>query len=329
MLTHDSVVGYLIERHVLDAPGPGVTVEALTGGVSNDVFAVTDGHVNLVLKQAMSKLAVKEEWYADPLRILVEAHALETASNLTPEAVPAVLDIDEDALVICIARAPEHWRNWKDDLLAGDTRDEVAGFLGRSLAVWHSETAGDQAVASRFDASYFESLRIDPYYRVAAGRNPVVADQLEALATELVTQKLSLVHGDFSPKNVLTDGLGGWVLDWEVAHYGHPVFDVAFLQTHLLLKSIRRPQSLQGYLGCAQTFTREYTTRLSNLDESQYSNLARHIGALLLARIDGKSPVDYLTVPQRSLTRSIALTALQDPAVTVETLWSMLPNHVA
>lgn len=322
MLTNENVADYLVQRRVLASSGD-VQVTPLTGGVSNDVFAVTGGDVNLVLKQAMSKLAVEEEWIADPRRILIEARALQMVGQITPDAVPAVIDVDDSALVICIQRASETWRNWKDDLLNGEARPEVASFLGKCLARWHSETVNDNEAKSQFDAIHFESLRIDPYHRGAAQKNPSVAARIEVLATELLKQKHCLVHGDFSPKNVLTGSDVGWVLDWEVAHYGNPVFDLAFLHAHLLLKAIHTPQWRDMYNNCAAAFADSYSETVAGIDDAVFSTLSDHVGCLLLARVDGKSPAEYLTDDQRRVTRNLALDALEHPS-TLDALWKAL-----
>ena len=61
---------------------------------------------------------------------------------------------------------------------------------------------------------------------------------LRAEAERLVTCRSVLVHGDFSPKNLLVSGDRLVIIDCEVAWYGDPAFDLAFLLNHLCLKAL-------------------------------------------------------------------------------------------
>ena len=320
MLNPATVTDYLRERGVVHA-GELVHAERMTGGVSNEVLAVHGDRIDVVVKQALGRLLVEEEWLADPTRILAEANALLLVGRLTPQDVPPVLDVDRENLILTIGHAPHHWTNWKHELLGGQASPIVGRRLGAALATWHSATAGRPELSSRFDQDHFRQLRIDPYYRLSAARNPIVGATIDALADALLAPGLCLVHGDFSPKNILTDGESAWVLDWEVAHYGHPVFDVAFLNTHLLLKAIHHPAYASAYRRCAEAFLASYQATLEPALSIDSRDLALHIGCLLLARVDGKSPVEYLDREGRDRTRSLATDILLHPEPTIETIW--------
>lgn len=319
-LTMESAVDYLRQRGVLPPDRP-CTAWPLAGGVSNDVLAITGPGVDLVVKQALPKLRVQQEWRATPRRILAEAAALRLAARIRPDEVPTVADVDEQALTMTISRADSRLRNWKSDLLGGRADPRTAVQLGQALAAWHSATAGDEQLRSRFDDTAFVQLRTDPFHRAIASRHPDLAGRIAALVTTMLTTKLCLVHGDFSPKNVLADGPRVCVLDWEVAHFGDPVFDLAFLHTHLLLKAVHRPQSALGYREVATAFRQTYRsavdTRLLRPDDY----LGGHIACLLLARVDGKSPAEYLTELERDRVRALARNALASTAVTDADLW--------
>ncbi len=315
MLTQDTVVPYLVARGIVPA-GAQLRAESLTGGVSNDVFAIFGPDVDLVVKQALPKLRVEQEWRADPTRILVEAEALHIAGRHNPQAVPAVVDVDTNALTLTVARAPRDWHNWKDDLLDGVVDVSVASRLGSALARWHAATRHDADIANRFGKSHFDRLRIDPFYRVAAARNPEFAEKINGYGDALLSGGECLVHGDFSPKNVLAGGGSVWVLDWEVAHYGHPVFDLAFINTHLLLKASHQPRYADRYRDCARAFNTSYS---EDLPES----LVGQTGCLLLARLDGKSPAPYLGSDGRDRARALAIAALTG-AQSLDELWKAL-----
>lgn len=320
MLDTVSVLDYLRTRGVISAD-EDARAERMAGGVSNEVLTVHGSRVDVVVKQALEHLRVAEEWSADPTRILAEADALLLAAEFTPHDVPPVIDVDRENLILTIGRAPRGWTNWKLDLLEGMASEVVAARLGTALARWHSATFGRPELSGRFGQEHFRQLRIDPYYRLSAARNPSVKATIDELAEELIAPGLCLVHGDFSPKNVLTDGEAVWVLDWEVAHYGHPVFDVAFLSSHLLLKAIHDPAHAAAYHRCAEAFLASYRVALQPTLKLDPEKLALHTACLLLARVDGKSPVEYLDTAGRSVAHSVAMMTLSDPEPTIDDIW--------
>jgi 5-methylthioribose kinase len=317
-LTVESVADYLRERGVLGQAH--VTVEPLDGGVSNDVLAVTGDDIDVVVKQALPRLRVAQEWYADVTRILTEAAALRFASSIRPDDVPAVVDVDEAAMTLTLARADRALRNWKADLLRGSVDRRTGERLATALAAWHASSTDRPELCERFGTGAFVELRISPYHRAISARHPAVSARIDTLADGLLTRRLCLVHGDLSPKNVLADGDQICVLDWEVAHYGDPVFDVAFLQTHLLLKAIHRPASAHAYNDVAACFLQTYDEAVPGVLRSPDDYLAGHVACLLLARVDGKSPAEYLTTAEADRVRALALDALSD-ATDVAKLW--------
>jgi aminoglycoside phosphotransferase (APT) family kinase protein len=313
LLTVDTVADYLAGRGVIDDPAKA-EARALGGGVSNVVLAVTTPDAEVVVKQSLPKLRVAEEWLAKQERAITEAAALRLAAGLTPGAVPEVLDVDEPAFALTIACAPGHWVNWKDELLAGRADVGVAAELGRLLAAWH---VGTTAIDARFDdQEAFEQLRVDPYYRTAMARHPDLARPITDCIERMAATRQCLVHGDYSPKNVLlapeaaAEAAHGavWVLDFEVAHLGDPAFDLAFLHNHLVLKAIHRPAARDAYRACAEAFDAAYTQPV----HAPY--VRQHQGCLLLARVDGKSPAEYLTEDERTTARAMARTVISEGA---------------
>lgn len=319
-LTLDSAADYLRRRGIVP-DGVPVTARPLSGGVSNDVLAVTGPGVSLVIKQALPRLRVAQEWLATPKRILTEAAALRLAARIRPGDVPGVADVDEQALTMTISLVDPRLRNWKTDLMAGRLDERTAVRLGEALADWHSATAADEQARTGFDDAAFVQLRTDPFHRAIAARHPDRGQRIDALVTEMLTTKLCLVHGDFSPKNVLADGPSISVLDWEVAHFGDPVFDLAFLQTHLLLKAVHRPDAAGGYHGLSTAFMQAYRSGVHAGLGRPDAYLGGHIACLLLARVDGKSPAEYLTSPEKLRVRKVARDALAADHATDADLW--------
>ncbi|WP_171057992.1 phosphotransferase family protein [Modestobacter altitudinis] len=324
MPSTDALTAHLVHRGLAAAAGD-LEVTALAGGVSNDVVAVRGPGLDVVVKQALGRLRVAEEWLADPARIDTEGRALRLAGQLLPGAVPEVLDLSDGYLVI--ERAPEDWRTWKEDLLDGAVDVGVAEQLGRALGVWQRRTAGRADVAADFgDVTAFTQLRVDPFHRTVAQRHPDLAAVIGRTVDVMAADRSCLVHGDYTPKNVLVDPSGGqpWVIDWEVAHVGDPTFDPAWTVGHLLLKTVHRPGSAAAYAAAAGAFLDALRAELAGAVSTDPDQLVRQTGCLLLARVDGKSPADYLTDDERRATRDLARRLLTDPPAALTDAWELL-----
>lgn len=318
------ITSHFFKRGLTTDP-ENLRVEALTGGVSNDVFAVTGPGIDVVVKQALGQLRVKQEWLADPARLKTEGAALRLASKFTPEAVPQVLDVADGFLVI--SRAPRHWRTWKTDLLAGNVDLLTAESLGTLLGTWQRESAGTHAeLAADFgDLTAFRQLRVEPFHHQIRDAYPDLGEAIDTTIETMAASRTCLVHGDYTPKNVLV-GAGPdqvWVIDWEVAHLGDPTFDPAWTVGHLLLKSIHQPVFAAAYHGAARAFLAGMTAVQNpvHLDRLQ---LARQAGCLVLARIDGRSPVEYLDEEQRKAARIIGRRLLANPRQELTDIWKDL-----
>ena len=317
-LDESSVVGYLVGRGLLrdDRAAPVPTVTPLGGGVSSVVLLVEAGETRVVVKQPRRRLLVKEEWLANPMRALTEARALTLVHESTPEAVPPLLDVDASTHTITMAAAPSSWQPWKERLLEGVVEPGVGRRLGFLLGTWHLTTSQhrDELVELE-DLEVFDQLRIDPYHRTVAARHPDLARQVASAAAALLASpsRRCLVHGDFSPKNVLLGEQGLWVIDFEVAHVGNPVFDLAFLTTHLVLKSLHRPGDSELYRACASEFLDTYREVAGEGLVPSDQSLGHQVGCLLLARVDGKSPAEYLTPEEQVAARQLGARLIVEP----------------
>jgi 5-methylthioribose kinase len=321
-----NVIPYLVNRGII-GDVPGARVEELTGGVSGVVLAVESDAVQLVVKQALARLNVPQEWHSDPGRIHAEADALRVAGRIDPRSVPELIDMDPVHNVLIMSRVPARFQNWKDELMSGHIDLAVPERLGHQLASWHSATLDHSRLGAGFDTvDVFVDLRIDPFYHVPAERNPLVAAQLAQLADRLLEGRQCLVHGDFSPKNVLVAETDVVVLDWEVAHIGDPAFDLAFMISHLFCKSAHRPQDSAVLRDAAEVFLRSYRDLASDeLAAVDPGYLTAHTAALALARVDGKSPAAYLRPRAQSAVRHAAVTTLAVPTSHPPTsLWELL-----
>ena len=320
-LDADAARRHLVRRGLLREED-SVDVIVLPGGVSSDVVAVTGPDTQYVVKRALPRLHVAEEWLADEQRIVAEARALREAGALRPGTVPTVIDLDEEARTLVLERAPASWKNWRDALISGEFDDSVPRTLGEALAHWQRMTAQHPPTDLR-ETRVFTQLRIDPFYRYVAARHPQVAGRINTAADELLATHECLVHGDLSPKNILYGGGELWLLDWEAAHVGDPCFDLAHLLTHLVIKAVHRPSDAGRYHRTAELFLHSYRDAGGSALGDQ-SALATNLGCLLLARVDGKSPAPYLRPAEQDAVRSLALRILTAPPADVLDTWREL-----
>jgi 5-methylthioribose kinase len=303
--------------------GAGIAVQELSGGVSNIVLrADVSGRPPFVVKQCRERLRVAMEWHAPLDRIWIELATLRVLQEILPEGtVPRVLFEDRPNYLFAMTCAPDDAVTWKSLLMEGTIDPEIAARLGTILGTIHSDGSAHPALRARLaDTSLFEALRVDPYYRTVARRHPDVAPQIEALiaAMDRPPEERTLVLGDFSPKNILVHAGGLVLLDFECAHAGDPAFDLGFFLTHLMLKEIRAIVADRGHdrrhISLAREFWGTYLERRalrSDAATELVRRAIRHTAACCLARVDGKSPVEYLEAQGQALARSFARSALQ------------------
>jgi len=312
ILDAGNVAAYLVARGLV-AAGDGLTIAELGGGVSGTVLAVHGPGVALVVKQALPRLKVADEWLAPTRRTDTEAAALRLAAGIVPGSVPAVVDSDPHEHVLVLEHAPPEWRNWQDELLAGRAHAGAAVWAGETLGRLHAATAGDRAIATAFgDYEAFRQLRLEPYYATAGERLPHLAGALEPLVEQLRSARICLVHGDYAPKNMLLGRDGAWLLDAEVAHVGDPVFDLAFFLAFPLLTTLQKPELARECARLVAGFLAAYGRCAGALQPAPRSVVA-HTGAMLLARTDGRSPAAFLAPAAVLRARELGTRLLLDP----------------
>jgi aminoglycoside phosphotransferase (APT) family kinase protein len=301
----------------LARPGEVPAASALTGGVSSDIWKVELSCGPICVKRALPRLRVAQLWEAPVERNRYEWRWMEAAARIAPGSAPRVLARD-DAGVFAMeyldgARHPL----WKSELHAGRADARFAARVGDILARIHAATAGDAAVAAAFatDAG-FHAIRLEPYLLATARRHPDVAPRLQALAERTAATRAALVHGDVSPKNILVGERGPVFLDAECAWYGDPAFDLAFCLNHLLLKCLWVPACAPRFLECFDALAGAYLRAYA--PPGLEGRTASLLPGLLLARVDGKSPVEYVTEEaQRERVRAVARALLEYPVDTL------------
>ncbi len=271
-------------------------VEALAGGVSSDVLLIKSGGEAFVLKRALPKLRVKDHWHADVRRNQTEYHCLCFMARVMPESVPRVLHHNPNLNYFCMEHLGSNYSNYKTQLLSGHQKLATARRAASVLAALHRRSWHNERVAAKFQTTdQFWSLRLDPYLLTAAQRNAALRQALTSEADRVAATHVALVHGDFSPKNILVSAHRVVILDCEAAWYGDPAFDVAFFLNHFMLKAIHLLPLCNGFLSLADEAWKVYqrtlgAARANSIDE----RIAKLLPMLMLARVDGKSPVEYL-----------------------------------
>lgn len=293
-LTPENVPAYLTERGWVS--GHFCQVEELAGGVSNVVYRVKTFKGLFVLKQSRAQLRTADPWFSDVSRIFREIDTMQLLVSRLPEGVvPKVLMRDDENYAFLMSHAPRDARDWRSILLDGNVDPELGETAGRILGTIHASTSRDSLPATFADKTVFDQLRIDPFYRRVAERCPDVANALKSLIDDLLKNAWCLTHGDFSPKNLLLHGDGFTLVDYETAHLGEPSFDVGFFLSHLFLKAIMQPQAFTLFGPLLNGFWRGYQDAYPFKPfEYVIGNSIAHLGACLLARVDGTSPAPYL-----------------------------------
>jgi len=298
-------------------PGETPVVTPLTGGVSSDIVHVDLARGPVCVKRALPKLKVEADWQAPVERNHWEREWMKTAAAIVPQAVPKILAEDIPSGMFAMEYLdPRTHPVWKEQLRDGTIETGTAREVGRCIGAIHSATAGANDVEQAFRTGHiFVPIRLDPYLRATAAKHPECAGELEDLARRTAETRKALVHGDVSPKNILVGPSGPKFLDAECAWYGDPAFDLAFCLNHLLLKCIWRPQWTGNYLACYDALTEAYLPLVSWEQADQLEARAAHLlPGLFLGRVDGKSPVEYVTEDKsRELIRRTAVALLLQP----------------
>jgi aminoglycoside phosphotransferase (APT) family kinase protein len=314
-----------IERSGLGVP---LAMEALSGGVSSDIWRVELERGPVCVKRALPRLRVAQVWEAPVERNRYERLWLQAAAKAAPAAAPRVLAWDDEGGLFAMEYL--EWPVWKSLLAAGAADAQFAAHVGRSLAAIHGATAARDDVRERFPTdAIFHAIRLEPYLLATRRAHPDLAATLNGLSERTARTKRCLVHGDVSPKNILVrrEGAADFpahfpvFLDAECAWYGDPAFDLAFCLNHLFLKCVWVPRARGAFLACYDALAQAYLARATWEDAARLEERAATLlPGLLLGRVDGKSPVEYLDEEQRTRVRQIAKRMLARPVSTLKDL---------
>ena len=191
---------------------------------------------------------------------------------------------------------PGHYRLWKSELHAGRTNTGAAAGIDTRLGRIHAGSADNAEITASFPRSdIFAAIRLEPYLEATAERHPELAQALLHLSERTAANKRAMIHGDVSPKNLLLGPDGPVFLDAECACIGDPAFDLAFCLNHFLLKCLWTPPATDGFFACFEAMTEAYLAQVQWEPRADLEQRAASLlPGLLLARVDGKSPVEYI-----------------------------------
>jgi aminoglycoside phosphotransferase (APT) family kinase protein len=301
-------------------------IRPLTGGVSNrTVLVEQQSGESWVVKQALEKLRVQVDWFSSPERIHREALGLRWLAQLAPPGTTTPLVFEDfEHHLLAMQAVPQPHENWKSLLLAGRLEFDHVQQFGRLLGTIHRSASQqcDQLAPIFDDRSFFISLRIEPYYSYTASQTPEAATFLNTLIDETLACRTTLTHGDYSPKNILVCNRQLILLDHEVIHFGDPAFDLGFSLTHLLSKAHHLPRNRKEFAEAATVYWQVYAGITAGLDWASdlEPRAVRHTLACLLARVAGRSPLEYLDSSERQRQRDAVVALIPDPPATVAEL---------
>ncbi len=295
-----NLAGYLRDQGLVPSAAD-VAVDALSGGISNVVLRARWDDGCVVVKQSLPRLRVAADWEFDRRRVFVERDCMRALAEILPGSAPTVSFSDDRQFAFGMSCAPDGGVVWKDALLAGEIVPERTLAAAALLGGMQRESVGNASIAAAFDDRMpLLQGRVDPYHRTAAGAHPDLAERIEAEVQRMLSIRSVLVHGDFSPKNLIAYPDRMLMLDFEVAHWGDPCFDPAFLISHLVMKAWRDERNADDLFNEATRFWRAYREAAGPTVPVDESAVVAELGCLLLARVDGKSPIEYLTTPEQT-----------------------------
>lgn len=305
--------------------GEQFAIARLSGGVSCDVWRVeVKRRPPVVVKRALARLKVEAEWRAPPERAATEVAWIRLVAGIEPHWVPKVLGEDRARHLFAMEFLPPQTHPvWKSELAAGRIDTGFAATVGRALARIHAATAGWDDIAAAFDhGAQFQALRLEPYLLFTAERHPHLAAAMRDEVARIAGARIALMQGDISPKNILCGPDGPVFLDAETACYGDPAFDLAFCLNHFLLKAVWHPQWTGLYAASFAALKHAYLAGVTWEKAHEIDRrIARLLPMLFLARVDGKSPVEYLTdAVDKSFVRAAAMQMIVEPPGNLEVL---------
>ncbi len=308
-----------------------VSITPLTGGVSSDIALVDLGTRKVCVKFALDQLKVLEEWHANVDRNQAEYLWLQFVSSIAPPSTPGLYGNSVELNGFAMEYVEGHGVYlWKAALLEGQPERGEAEKVGTVLGLIHRASDASKPLSKGFqNQKDFYDLRLEPYLVFTATRHPQLAPKIHALVDMLNNHQLVLIHGDVSPKNIMFRQGEPIFLDAECATIGDPSFDISFCLNHLILKAVHIRSSRNNLLTSIKKFWAAYRTQITWEETAALEKrVCALLPALMLARVDGKSPVEYLDANEQTQVRSLAISLIEKPEDSLEDLVNRLSRSL-
>ena len=339
-MTDDEVLPYLRDR--LPAFSPTGTPERLPEGNLNRVWRVAGEGRSVVVKHAPPHIAVNPEVPLDPLRLHVEAECLRALgpegdlSGIVDPRIrpPRLLSMDAQRDVLVMEDLGERptlgrWLRTHDSEAVRERAPALGTALGGFIGRLHAATHNTPAYADRFSNRPMQETRHAVQYQGVADMlrrggiegADALGDRAERLGETLLEPGRCLTMGDLWPPSVLVGDQTLFLIDWELAHYGRPLQDVAHFLAHLWMQAHRAPSAAvaAAVRSCRTAFVEGYTEALETVRDDLWTpqeerDAALHVGAEILVRAIGPFQDGYLydgLSPEHSAVQEAVETAAQ------------------
>ena len=303
----------------------------ITDGVSSDIWHVKTSNNEYCIKRALAKLTVKEDWFAPIERNNFEANYFTNCKSIIPKSFPTLLGHDKKNFILAL----EWFDNnkfvvWKKKLLEKSISLKDGKRIGRLLGIVHKYYYKKKKFKKIFlNDKTFYAIRIEPYLVFTSKFYPELLSYYKSTIAFLTKNQNTVIHGDFSPKNILIGKNYPIILDAETACWGNPIFDLAFLNNHIILKSILNKDIFKSYLNLSKSFLETYLSHFPIINTKNYLKKFIILQALLiLARVDGKSPVEYFNNKNKILARNLAKRIISKKIYNLNNLFQVWENAI-
>jgi 5-methylthioribose kinase len=297
--------------------------EQLSGGFLNYVwrFKGRKGSApeSFIVKWTPAYIASAPDTPLDPDRIFIEARAMSlfekggalekiSQNRIRP---PRLYHLDNERQLLFmedLGPSP-NLGDWLQNSHSQIEAETIGRSLGKFIGELHTATAHQSVFANMFNNAEIQRTRLDFQYKniqsyaARAGLANVdeIGKQAVQLGERLQQPGSNLIMGDLWSLSVIVTGSGLRLIDWELAHYGHPSQDVGHFAAHLWMSSHRA--STSGAAVNATTILRHFLESYCDVMGIDFDSLfgadgvresSIHFGSEILTRTVGAFQHNYL-----------------------------------
>lgn len=306
---------------------------ALSGGYLNFVWRIGKAGHSVVVKYTPPYIASNPAVDFDPKRLYFEATAMQLLQSqqlfswadetIRTPMVHKFLPEEHILIMEDLGKVP-HIGTWIGlDSTSEQEIEKALSALGRFLGLMHRESVGRKDLAKTFQNTGVQQVRQHVQYetgKVLEKLGVPHADEMGEIITQLGKQVLQpgicLTMGDLWPTSIMVQGTCDLrLIDWEFAHYGWPVQDVAHFAAHLWLFENRAEEASisQKYTSARGSFMKAYAATRGDVFRGmeELRQYDQHFGNEILMRTVGNFQDGYiyegLTEDHPSIQRAVAV----------------------